>query len=300
MKQSPLSFVSRLTGFFTLLTILGISLSSCSRSGSADIDPNPTTGIRNVNLFLSDAPADFLNVFVDLRKIEVKVDLDRTHEFDDSYGDADEDYDDTEEVDDYGRWVTLNFAPQTLDVLALRNGVERLLGNATIPTRIRKVRFTLGQESYLIDGESQQFRMTLVNDLENLVYLRVKAADIDNTLPGNVDLRVDFDLARSVEKVGDEYIIRPAMRLFNAQTTGNVIGNIAPTPVGARVLITDGHGFETGAIPAVEEGFFRVRGLKPGTVYTVTVTAPDFRPFEIRDVMVNAGEDTQLGEINLR
>jgi hypothetical protein len=142
--------------------------------------------------------------------------------------------------------------------------------------------------------------MTLVNELENLVYLRVKSADIDNSLPGNVDLRADFDLARSVEKVGDEYIIRPRMRLFNLQTTGNVIGNIAPTPVGARVLITDGNGFETGAIPAVEEGFFRVRGLKPGTVYTVTVIAPDFTPFEIRDVMVNAGEDTQLGEINLR
>lgn len=300
MKQSPLSLLSRLTGFFTLLAFLGISLSSCSRSGSADIDPNPTTGIRNVNLYLSDAPADFKNVFVDIQKIEVKVDLDRTHEFDDSYGDSDEDYDDTEEVDDYGRWVTLNFAPQTLDVLALRNGIERLLGNATVPTRIRKVRFTLGQESYLIDGESQHFRMTLVNELENLVYLRVKSADIDNSLPGNVDLRADFDLARSVEKVGDEYIIRPRMRLFNLQTTGNVIGNIAPTPVGARVLITDGNGFETGAIPAVEEGFFRVRGLKPGTVYTVTVTAPDLTPYEIRDVMVNAGEDTQLGEINLR
>ena len=300
MKHSPLSFVSRLTGFFTLLAILGISLSSCSRSGSADIDPNPTTGIRNVNLFMSDAPADFKNVFVDIQKIEVKVDLDRTHEFDNSYGDDDEDYDDTEEVDDYGRWVTLNFAPQTLDVLALRNGIERLLGNATVPTRIRKVRFTLGQESYLIDGDDQRFRLTLVNDRETLVYLRVKSADIDNTLPGNVDLRVDFDLARSVEKVGDEYIIRPNMRLFNLQTTGNVIGNIAPTPIGARVLITDGNGFETGAIPAVEEGFFRVRGLKPGVVYTVTVIAPDYTPYEIRDVMVNPGEDTPLGEINLR
>jgi len=300
MKQSPLSFVSRLTGFFTLLAILGISLSSCSRSGSADIDPNPTTGIRNVNLFMSDAPADFKNVYVSIQKIEVKVDLDRTHEFDDNYGDADEDFDDTEEVDDFGRWVSLNFAPQTLDVLALRNGLERLLGNATVPTRIRKVRFTLGQDNYLIDGENLQYRMTLVNDLENLVYLRVKSADIDNSLPGNVDLRVDFDLARSVEKVGDEYIIRPRMRLFNLQTTGNVIGNIAPTPVGARVLIVDGNGFETGAIPAENEGFFRVRGLKPGTVYTVTVIAPDFTPYEIRDVMVDAGEDTQLGEINLR
>jgi len=298
MKQSPLSF-SRLTGVLSALFLMAFVFTGCSRSGSADIDPNPTTGIRNVNLFLSDAPADFQNVFVDIQKIEVKVDLDRTHEFDNSYGDMDEDYDDTEEVDDYGRWVSLNFTPQTMDVLALRNGVERLIGNATVPTRIRKVRITLGQESYLIDGESQHYRMTLVNELENLVYLRVKAEDMDNSQPGNVDLRVDFDLARSVEKVGDEYIIRPRVRLFNLQTTGNVVGNISPTPIGARVLITDGNGFETGAIPEVQEGFFRVRGLKPGTVYTVTVVAPDRTPYEIRDVMVNPGEDTQLGEINL-
>ena len=300
MKQSPLSFLPRLTGFFTFLAFLGISLSSCSRSGSADIDPNPPTGIRNVNLFLSDAPADFKNVFVDIQQVEVKVDLDRTHEFDNSYGDDDEDFDDTEEVDDYGRWVTLNFAPQTLDVLALRNGIERLLGNATVPTRIRKVRFTLGQSSYLVDGDEKRFRMTLITERENLVYLRVKAADMDNTLAGNVDLRADFDLASSVEKVGDDYVIRPRMRLFNVQTDGNVTGSISPTPVGARVVITDGNGFTTGAIPMVEEGFFRVRGLKPGTVYTVTVIAPDYTPYEIRDVMVNPGEDTPLGEINLR
>ena len=300
MKQSPLSAVSRLLGLFSFMTLLGIALTSCSRSGSGTIDPNPTTGMRNVNVILSDAPADFENVFVDLQKIEIKVDRDRTHEADDSYGDADEDYDDTEEVDDYGRWITINFAPQMLDVLALRNGIERLLGNATVPTRVRKIRFTLGQESYLVDGDGRNFRTTLVNDTENLVYVRIKGADIDNTMPGNVDLRVDFDLARSIELMGDEYIFRPKMRPFNLDITGSVVGNIAPTPVGARVLITDGHGFETGAIPAAQEGFFRVRGLKPGTVYSVIVEAPGFTPYEIRDVMVDRGGETQLPEINLR
>jgi len=302
MKQSPLSFVSRLTGSLSFLALLGISLSSCSRSGadSIDIDPNPTTGIRNVNLYLTDAPADFQNVFVDIQKIEVKVDLDRTHEFDDDFGDADADADDNSDADEYGRWVTLNYAPQVLDVLALRNGLERLMGSATVPTRVRKVRFTLGPDTYLVDGDRKRFRPTLINETETFVYLHVKSADIDNSIPDNVDLRVDFDLSRSLVHVNDDYELRPTLRLFNAQTAGNITGNIYPITVGARVEVSDRFGVISGAIPTPNEGFFRVSGLKQGVAYTVTVTAPGYQPYEIRDVMVNPGEDNQLGDIFLR
>ena len=302
MKQSPMSFVSRLTGSLTFLALLGISLSSCSRSGAdpIDIDPNPTTGIRNVNLYLSDAPADFQNVFVDIQKIEVKVDLDRTHEFDDDFGDDDVDMDDVNDADEYGRWVTLNYAPQVMDVLELRNGLERLMGNATVPTRVRKVRFTLGSGTYLIDGDGKRFRPTLINETEAFVYLHVKAADIDNAIPDNVDLRVDFDLARSLVRVNDDYELRPALRLFNAQTTGSITGNIYPVTVGARVEVSDGFGVVTGAIPTANEGLFRIRGLKQGVPYDVVVTAPGYQPYEIRNVMVNPGEDNQLGDIFLR
>ena len=299
MKQSPLP-LSRLTGFLSALFLMAIVFTGCSRSGANDINPNPTSHLRNVNLYLTDAPADFRNVYIDIQKIEVKVDLDRTHENDDLYGDNDDDYDDIEEVDQFGRWITLNVAPQRLDVLALRNGIERLMGNAVVPSRVRKVRITVGDENRLVDGDGRDCRLTLVNETEHYLYARVKAADMDNSMPGNIDLRVDFDLARSIIPAGDEYILRPALRLFNLRTTGSVTGFIAPMEVGARVLITDGMGFETGAIPAPEEGFFRVRGLKPGFVYSVLITAPGYSDYEIRDVMVNPRGELQLGEINLR
>lgn len=136
MKHSSLS-LSRLMGAFSTLLMLAAVVTGCSRSVAHDIQPNPTTPVRNVNLYLTDAPADFQHVYFDIQNVEVKVDLDQAHANDDSFGDNDEDYDDTEEVDQFGRWVTLNMAPQQLDVLALRNGVERLMGNAAVPTRIR-------------------------------------------------------------------------------------------------------------------------------------------------------------------
>jgi hypothetical protein len=299
MKQSSLS-LSRLMGAFSTLLMLAAVVTGCSRSVAHDIQPNPTTPLRNVNLYLTDAPADFQHVYFDIQKIEVKVDLDQTHANDDSFGDNDEDYDDTEEVDQFGRWVTLNVAPQQLDVLALRNGVERLMGNAAVPTRIRKVRITVGDENRLINGEGRDCRLALINDTEHLLYVRVKAADMDNSLPGTTELRLDVDLARSIVAAGDEYVLTPQMRLFNLQTTGAVSGNISPTDAGARVMITDGLGFETGAIPAPQEGMFLVRGLRPGVVYTVMVTAPGYNDYEIRDVMVERGGELQLGEITLR
>ena len=299
MKQSSLS-LSRLMGAFSTLLMLAAVVTGCSRSVAHDIQPNPTTPLRNVNLYLTDAPADFQHVYFDIQKIEVKVDLDQTHANDDSFGDNDDDYDDTEEVDQFGRWVTLNVAPQQLDVLALRNGVERLMGNAAVPTRIRKVRITVGDENRLINGEGRDCRLALINDTEHLLYVRVKAADMDNSLPGTTELRLDVDLARSIVAAGDEYVLTPQMRLFNLQTTGAVSGNISPTDAGARVMITDGLGFETGAIPAPQEGMFLVRGLRPGVVYTVLVTAPGYNDYEIRDVMVERGGELQLGEITLR
>ncbi|MEY5033814.1 MAG: hypothetical protein RL447_192 [Bacteroidota bacterium] len=299
MKQSSLS-LSRLMGAFSTLLMLAAVVTGCSRSVAHDIQPNPTTPLRNVNLYLTDAPADFQHVYFDIQKIEVKVDLDQTHANDDSFGDNDDDYDDTEEVDQFGRWVTLNVAPQQLDVLALRNGVERLMGNAAVPTRIRKVRITVGDENRLINGEGRDCRLALINDTEHFLYVRVKAADMDNSLPGTTELRLDVDLARSIVAAGDEYVLTPQMRLFNLQTTGAVSGNISPTDAGARVMITDGLGFETGAIPAPQEGMFLVRGLRPGVVYTVMVTAPGYNDYEIRDVMVERGGELQLGEITLR
>lgn len=296
MKQYPLS-LSRLLGSFVAFLLLAVVLTSCTRSGVERIDPNPSN--QNINVFLSDAPSDFEHVYVDIQKVEVKVDLDRSHANDDSYGDDDLDIDDTEEADQYGRWVTLNFAPQVMDVLALRNGLERLLGNASVPNRVRKVRFTIGDQNKVIDGDGVDKRLTLINETENLLHLHVKADDMDNSTPGSIDLRVDMDLARSVQAAGDEYVLRPQFRLFNLQTTGSIIGNINPFGLGARVTITDGRGFEAGAIPTTGEGFFRVRGLRPGLTYTVTIEAPGFHPFEIRDVVVERQLETELPEINL-
>ena len=119
------------------------------------------------------------------------------------------------------------------------------------------------------------------------------------SLPGNVDLRVDMDLAKSIEMIGDTYFLHPQFRLFNIQRTGSVTGYISPIQMGARVTIFDHYGFEAGAIPSSEDGFFRIRGLVPGVLYTIQVDAPGFHPYEIRDVLVERQSETELGEIGL-
>jgi hypothetical protein len=298
MKQYPLPLSRAIRTFLSLIAMATL-FTACSRSGVERIDPNPTTSTQQINVFLSDAPSDFQHVFVDIQKVEIKVDLDRSHASDDLYGDDDADIDDTEEADQYGRWVTLNFAPQVMDVLALRNGIERLLGSAAVPTRVRKIRFTIGDQNRVIDGDGIDKRLTLINETENLLYLHVNTDDMDNTQPGSTDLRIDMDLARSVQPAGDEYVLRPQFRLFNLQNTGSVSGTVTPVAAGARVTITDGVGFESGAIPSDADGFFLIRGLRPGITYTISIDAPGYHTYEIRDVQIDRQVETQLGEINL-
>ena len=141
MKTLKISLVAA-----SLLVAFLLIFSACTKTG---ID---TSAGGKVSVFLTDGPGEFDSVFIDIQKVEVKIDTNSVYKDKDDRCDDDDDRDDDQKrKDEYGEWVNINFTPAIIDVLSLRNGVETKLGEANILTgTVRKIRITLGTQNRVV------------------------------------------------------------------------------------------------------------------------------------------------------
>jgi len=280
-------------GMASLVVALAVFLTACTKNGI-----NASRG--NVSVFLTDGPGDYDSVFIDITKVEVKVDNDSLHKHHDDHGKDDDDRDDHEKrKDGYGEWVDINFTSALIDVLSLRNGVETKLGEANIATgTVRKIRITLGSRNRVVKT-GQSFPLELKNETNNLLYVKLFNNHRQRGADSSTKVWVDFDIARSIEEKDGKFYLRPVLRPFCNDNYGEVEGKVLPLEAKAVVRITNGAGFDGVALPN-KEGEFKLRGLEAGT-YTVTVEglAPYLKQ-TISNVVVTKGKDTELGTITLK
>jgi hypothetical protein len=289
MKTLKISLVAA-----SLLVAFLLIFSACTKTG---ID---TSAGGKVSVFLTDGPGEFDSVFIDIQKVEVKIDTNSVYKDKDDRCDDDDDRDDDQKrKDEYGEWVNINFTPAIIDVLSLRNGVETKLGEANILTgTVRKIRITLGTQNRVVkNGVSST--LELKNDTKNFLYVKLydkhRQRQSDNN---NVSVWVDFDVANSIYEKNGKFYLKPVLRPFNNKNFGVVEGEVLPLAAKAVVRITNGAGFNGVALPN-REGKFKLRGLESGT-YTVTVQG--LAPYVdkvISNVVVTKGKETELGVITL-
>jgi hypothetical protein len=278
----------------SLLVAFMLIFSACTKNG---VDANAG---GKVAVFLTDGPGEFDSVFIDIQKVEVKIDTNSVYKDKDDRCDDDDDRDDHQKrKDDYGEWVNINFTPAIIDVLGLRNGVETKLGEANILTgTVRKIRITLGTQNRVVkNGISST--LELKNETNNFLYVKLynkhRQRMADST---SVSVWVDFDVANSIYEKNGKFYLKPVLRPFNNKNFGVVEGEVLPLAAKAVVRITNGAGFNGVALPD-REGEFKLRGLEPGT-YTVTVQGiPPYVDKVISNVVVTKGKETELGVITL-
>lgn len=289
MKTLKISLVAA-----SLFAAIILIFSACTKAG---IEANAG---GKVNVFLTDGPGEFDSVFIDIQKVEVKIDTNSVYKDKDDRCDDDDDRDDDQKrKDEYGEWVNINFTPAIIDVLTLRNGVETKLGDANILTgTVRKIRITLGTQNRVVkNGVSST--LELKNETKNFLYVKLydkhKQRHSDST---SVSVWVDFDVANSIYEKNGKFYLKPVLRPFNNKNFGEVEGEVLPLAAKAVVRITNGTGFNGVALPD-REGEFKLRGLEPGT-YTVTIQGiPPYVDKVISNVVVTKGKETDLGVITL-
>ena len=145
-------------------------------------------GSSTLNVRLTDAPAAFEQVNIDIREVRVKFSDDST-----SNG-----------------WVTLTTYPGIYNLLALQNGVDTLLGTGVFPTQVvKEIRFILGPNNTIKDA-GVIYPLTIPSGSESGLKLKINKA-LNATLETII---IDFDAALSVKKEGPgDYKLRPVLKI---------------------------------------------------------------------------------------
>ena len=254
---------------------------------------------RKVSIFLTDGPMDLKNVFIDVQKVEVKIDSESSSSDDDDDDDDDKDDDDhLSDSDKHGEWKTLEFTPKIIDVLKLQNGVEMLLGSIEVLRDVEKVRVTLGANNTVVDENSVSHALILNNSTNNFLYIKIGDDDCDkDDSNSSQELRIDFDLSKSITYTNGKYYLNPKLQPFSNSGYGEIEGKVLPEGIKAKVTISNGQGDPKIGNPD-KKGRFRVRGLKEGT-YTVLFEAPGKTSKTVNNVVVKKGKDVELSTVSL-
>jgi len=284
------------------LLCAGLFLTSCKK---ADLPSSPTGNMSPVaqkefSVFLSDAPADLQQVFIDIQKVEIKELTSAEISLDDNSLLNDVNSDDNGKTsDEFGTWRTLTFSPQQIDVLALRNGNETLLGSAMVRNNVSKVRITLGPNSYAIDKQGNQKSLLLDLSSEQVYYVNLTSDDIDEDYSSNKrEARIDFDLFKSISDNNGVLGLLPVLRPFSLGGYGEINGTVNPTDANATITVQDQEGIVARTI-ADANGEYKIRGLKPGIPYSVTFEAETYISQTVQNVVVEKGKFTPIDPIVL-
>lgn len=136
-----------------------------------------------VQVKMTDAPADYQEVNIDLKDVKVNFN-----------GDS-------------AGWVSLQAKPGVYNLLGLQNGLDTLIGQGTFPSNtLNEVRLILG-DSNTIKVNDQIYPLTIPSGSESGLKIKVNRK-LDATLETIV---IDFNAGMSVTQEQDGYKLRPVI-----------------------------------------------------------------------------------------
>lgn len=139
-----------------------------------------------VKVNLTDAPADYEQVNIDLKQVQIQF------------------------ADDSSNWQNLQTTEGMYDLLQLQNGVDTLIGTGTFPqSTVHQLRLILGDDNNIVvDGETHP--LTVPSGSESGLKVKVHKK-LNQTIE---ELIVDFDAGLSVHQDGQgNYMLRPVLKM---------------------------------------------------------------------------------------
>lgn len=251
--------------FFFLLfaTLVAMTVNSCNEDSN---DSN--TKSYSYNVHMTDAPGAYEEVNIDLQAVEV--------------------------TGKNGKAVVLNTNAGVYNLLDLTNGTSTLIASSTLnDADVKQIRLILGPNSTVVVGGVTYPLSTPSAEQTGLKLLvnQTLQADIQN------EILIDFDANSSIVQTGNgTYILKPVLRTVVTALTGNITGSINPVDAFVVASATSDSNVEYTSYTN-NIGEFKISGLPPGNyTFTVRPTLP-LIPIIQPNVIVVAGETTDLGTI---
>jgi hypothetical protein len=288
-----MKFTGKLLGILIATgSFVAVFMMSCSKDKSTSSAVPP--GQQRISLYLSDDPALFDQVLIDIQSVKVLVDTASVDSLDHPWR-HDHNCDDGRDTSVI--WQDLTIRPGVYDLLTLRNGTDTLLAGGTIPQgKIKRIKITLGTNNSLVK-DSVNYPLNLYPG-DSVIVLKLWGNEFDEYLAGQFRLWLDFNVGKSIIKVrNNEFYLRPFIRLFVTKATGSIKGEIKPWDAYAVVSIYNAT--DTAYAIPYNNGKFKVRGLAPGS-YTVFVNGSNgYQDTTINDITVTPRQETDLPNIEL-
>lgn len=244
--------------YVTMIGLMMIQFSSCTKDKS--------TGKASLSVQLTDAPANYDAVMIDVQGVEIKGDV--------------------------GSAVMLNTTAGMYNLLDLTNGVNTLIATGDLePGKVSQIRLILGTNNFVtVDGVDYPLSTpsAMQSGLKLQIHQIFEAGVAYNIL-------LDFDASQSIVLKGtNEYQLKPVIRTIDTAVSGSIRGSITPAGTIATVTASsDGITFYSSVANA--EGKFLVAGLPEGT-YDITITPElPLQPVSITGQEVEVGISTDLG-----
>lgn len=291
MKTKKGVLIAVLTG-----TMIAAGIFSCKKETSST--NTAPAGKQSVQVYLNDDPVpNLLKVLVDIRYIEVKVDTSGNNHNDDYYNNDHDGDNDHHDHDQYGKWDTLSITPRVYDLLKLKNGVDTLIANSyALAGKITKIRITLGANNVVWTDSTHSYPMPIC-DNKPYIYIRVTTNTIETLASGQIRLRIDFDVAKSVELDNGVYCLEPKMKCYSESNTGRIEGIVKPLAAHAKIMAYNAT--DTAYAIPEEDGEFKIRGLSPATYNVLYKAVLPYRDTLINNIQVTAGQKVSMPLVTL-
>jgi len=201
-----------------------------------------------LQVYLSDNPADYDNVIIDVKDVQINVTSDSS-----------------------GGWQSLSTVNVgTYDLLKLVNDHDTLLAHSDIPTgTIHQMRLILGDNNYVVVS-GQNIPLKTPSAQESGLKLNIQ----QNVTSGILyKITLDFDAAKSIVKTGnDKYLLKPVIRTVLSAVGGSIKGFILPDTVTTAIYAIQPP--DTIASTFSSNGGYLIKGLPAGS-YTLSFVPND-------------------------
>jgi hypothetical protein len=229
----------------------------------------PDQGILNV--YVTDAPAVCDSVNITFSQVSAHID---------------------------SEWVTVTGEPVTVDLLKWTNGNKLLIGSAEVPAgKYTQIRIIIDEAEVGVDGK------VFPLDVPSGAKTGLKFGPQFTIEEGSsYDLICDFDASRSIVVTGSKkdpkgYKLKPHIRVVSKAVTGSISGTVSPADhIPWAYAIQDIDTITSSRVDT--SGYFRLSFLPEG-IYTVSVVDTNGLSNDQANVLVIAGDDNDLGSMDL-
>lgn len=143
------------------------------------------SGTTDLRIRMTDAPADWDEVNVDLKQVNVNF------------------------KNDTAGWIALDTRDSIYNLLDLQNGLDTLIAQGVVPTNtLHEIRLVLGDHNTIkVNGET--YPLTIPSGATSGLKIKVNK-NLDATMETIV---IDFDAALSIHEETDGYKLRPVIKV---------------------------------------------------------------------------------------